>query len=209
MNNIDQLLQAYKTLSDNVAKSQAINEKIFKEMIVSKVRKSFGQLKLYDISCTAIGIIAIPYLVYWSYLCRSQTDVFIMSLMLFVLFITMMLHQFKQYKWKFSMELFVENDMRETLSRIKETTIMVKKLRHYGMYFIIPIMILELPVGWYAMKKFYYIDVIKYHWEHSLWYLISIPFIFVLAIYLAWKLFDWMYFNTFKKIKSNIEQLEE
>jgi hypothetical protein len=209
MKSIDDLLLSYKQLNERMAKNQELNEKIFREIIMKKVRSSINTLFLFDLFGWGICIIILPFLIYSIYKCHDRLDMLIISILLLGFFCLLIYLYGKITKWRTANNIIADTDISKSIRQVKEYTQQLVKQRKLGIILMIPIMLLGISVVWYVFFHRHYLEVLNSSWYHSRWFIYYIIGVLALGVVFTWKLYDWTYFPMLRKIEINLEEIKE
>jgi hypothetical protein len=209
METIDDLLKSYKTLSDQVAKSNALNEKVFREMMMRKVRNSVNVLYGIDLVGNIFGVIGILYFAYAIFKCASHPTMFVLSILLFLCIVLMMFLWWNTVKWKMSNSLVVADNVGKSILKVRDYVQQLRKQRLYTIIASIPMFLLEVPVLHYLRTHKFYWDFVVRKLETNMTPLLIQWGGFIVLFFLIWKMYDWVNFRLLHKIERNLKELEE
>jgi hypothetical protein len=210
MPTIDDLLLSYKQLNERMVKTQELNEKIFKEIIMKKVRSSTNTLLLFDILGWSCGSIILLFSIYSIFKSSDRLDMLIISILLLGFFCLLTYVYGKTIKWRLvSSSIVTDTDISSSIQQVKEYTQQLIKQRKLGIILVIPLLLLEIPVAWYIFYHRHYLEVLYSSWYHSRWYIYYVIGVIALTPVFTWKLYDWMYFPLLRKIEANLEEIKE
>lgn len=210
MSTIEELLVNYKNVNDQLVKNNELNEKIFKEITFSKIKKSFQFLSFTDF----LNIIFVPGSIilagYCVYKCFDNVTMFIISLITFISISTSHFLYFKFLKYKFFiLDLLYEQSVSKSILEIKDYMDGLKKSRLWGLLIFLPVFIFINPLIWYIKFGWTIEGVYIWNLEHGtlpqLILKISISIIF--GVFLVWKTFDWLYFPKLERALKNLKEL--
>ncbi len=212
MNTIEELLVSYKNVSDQLVKNNELNEKIFKEMTFSKIKKSFQFLSFSDF----LNILFVPGSIilagYCVYRCYDNLTMFIISMITFVSISISHFLYFKFLRFRFFiLDLLNEKSVSKSILELKEYMIGLKKSRLWGLLTILPVFFFINPL--ICFIRFGWTIEGIYHWnlEHGTLtpLILRISISIIVGVFLVWKTFDWLYFPKLKKAIENLEELEK
>lgn len=209
MQTIDKLLANYKTLNDKLSQSNELNEKDFKEEAMKNIKKSFSILDKFERKNLLILIAGIFYFSYAIYKCRDKTDLFVMSIVFMIGFLTYSFFYFKSIKWEFfTIKSLNENDLLKTLRSVKDLQLTYRKW--ITPVYLLPaclLYILQGPIMIYVQSDIYYLNIIYWQLENApVTFLIELA-VLGLLIFIVWSWTKWN-ISILKGIEDNLKVLE-
>lgn len=210
MSTIEELLVSYKSVNDQLAKNNELNEKIFREMMFSKIKKSFFWLYFME----ALTIIIIPPSLilfgYFIYKCSTNPLMLTLSIVTFLSILGSFYFYYKPLRFGFFIaSLINEKSVTGSVIEIKTYLEGLKKARIWSLLAMIPYFIFGLPVGWYVLYGWSISGIYYWHLKNGslLGFSVYILSVYIVVIYLVWKSFDWLYIPKLKKAIENLEEL--
>lgn len=210
MSTIEELLVSYKNVNDQLAKNNELNEKIFKEMTFSKIKKSFFWLYFMDAMNIVIFPLGTILLGYFTYKCSDNTIMLIISIITFISIIASYYSYLKPLRFRFFISnLINEQSVNGSISNINVYLSGLKKARLWSFLAASPYYVFILPVSWYALYGTTFEGVYDWHLKNGtlLGFTAYVLTVYVVVFYLVWKSFDWLYFPKLKKAIENLEEL--
>lgn len=208
METIDDLLKNYRALTEEVAKSNALNEKVFKEIVMRKVRGKVNVLYAIDIFGLLIGVLGILFFAGLIVKCAGEPIMFVLSILLFISTSVMMFVWGHAVQWRLSNKVVVSGNVVESIHNIKDYIQRLRRQRLGTMIAAIPVILLEHPVFYYVQTHKNYLDYLVGKWDQDPSFLILRLAYVLLALMLSWKLYDWVNFKVLKKVEDNLKELE-